>query len=236
MSNSNEGSFYFGISDRKIHICFFEIGESQYKETLNFDIPDSISNDLNFGIILNLLKKNIRNIEKNLGFFLNSGNISIHSNSYQSIVFSIKNIFDEKKLDNKVVTDLVQSGIKYFDDYNKKLKVIHIIINKYNIDGKVYNFLPNDIKFKKIILEIEIITLDKYLIQKVKKLFKECKIKINKIVSFEYAKKFLNDEKDLTMCISAKKVINGVNKSEVLIREDYQQRVDIFDKIFKFFD
>ena len=37
------------------------------------------------------LNENIRNIEKNLGFFLNSGNISIHSNSYQSIVFSIKN-------------------------------------------------------------------------------------------------------------------------------------------------
>ena len=62
------------------------------------------------------------------------------------------------------------------------------------------------------------------------------KIKVNKIISFEYAKKFLNDEEDSTMCISAKKVINGANLSEVQIREDNQKKANIFDRIFNFFD
>ena len=97
MSKFKKGDFYFGISDKKIYICFFEEGKNVYKENLNFEIPDSLNNSLNFKIILNLLKENIRKIEKNLGFFLNNGNISIQSNSYQSILFSIKNIFDEKK-------------------------------------------------------------------------------------------------------------------------------------------
>ena len=35
-------------------------GKSQYKETINFEIPDSLNNDLNFKIILDLLKKNIK--------------------------------------------------------------------------------------------------------------------------------------------------------------------------------
>ena len=69
MSNSEKGDFYFGISDKKFHICFFEKGKSQFKETLNFEIPDSLNNNLNFKIIINLLKKNIRKIEKDLGFF-----------------------------------------------------------------------------------------------------------------------------------------------------------------------
>ena len=94
MSSSDRGNFYFGISDKKIYICYIENGKTYYKENINFEIPDSLSNDLNFEIIIKLLKKNIRKIEKKLGFFLNSGNISIKSNSYQSILFSIKNIFD----------------------------------------------------------------------------------------------------------------------------------------------
>ena len=76
-------------------ISFFEKDKSHYNETLNFEIPDSLNNDLNFKVILNLLKKNIRSIEKNLGFFLTSGNISIQSSSHQSILLSIKSIFDE---------------------------------------------------------------------------------------------------------------------------------------------
>ena len=39
-------------------------------------------------------------------------------------------------------------------------------------------------------LEIEFICLNKKLINKVKNLFNECKIDVNKIVSYEYAKKF----------------------------------------------
>lgn len=236
MSNSEKGNFYFGISDRKIFISFFEKDKSHYNETLNFEIPDSLNNDLNFKVILNLLKKNIRSIEKNLGFFLTSGNISIQSSSHQSILLSIKNIFDEKKLDKIVISNLVQSAVQYFDNHNEKLAIIHIIVNKYFIDDKIYKQLPYNIKFKKIILEIELICLDRNLVQKVKNLFRECKIKVNKIISFEYAKKFLNDEEDSTMCISAKKVINGANLSEVQIREDNQKKANIFDRIFNFFD
>ena len=37
MSNFEKGEFYFGISDKKIHICFFEEGKNVYKENLNFE-------------------------------------------------------------------------------------------------------------------------------------------------------------------------------------------------------
>ena len=236
MSNSDNEDFYFGISDYKIYICYFENGEKYFKESINFEIPDTLNNNLNFKIISNLLKDNIRRFEKSLGLFLTKGNVSIQSKTYQSILFSIKNIFDEKKLDEKVVADLVKIGTQYFVNYENKLSIIHIIIKKYTIDGKNYNNLPRDINFKNIILEIELICLDKNLINKVSNLFKECKIEINKIVSYEYAKNFLNDEDDKTMCLSAKKVLNGVNKSEIKIQEINQSKSTIFDSIFNFFD
>jgi len=114
--------------------------------------------NLNFKIIINLLKKNIRKIEKDLGFFLDSGNVSIQSNSYQSIVFSIKNIFDEKKLDKKVITNLVQVAIQKFYIDEQSLSIIHIIINKYIIDDNVYTSFPNDLKFKK--KQIKVVTFN----------------------------------------------------------------------------
>ena len=49
-------------------------------------------------------------------------------------------------------------------------------------------------------------------------------------------RKFLNDEDDKTMCISAKKVINGVNKSEIKIQDINQSKSTLFDRIFNFFD
>ena len=236
MSNSEKGDFYFGISDKKFHICFFEKGKSQFKETLNFEIPDSLNNNLNFKIIINLLKKNIRKIEKDLGFFLDSGNVSIQSNSYQSIVFSIKNIFDEKKLDKKVITNLVQVAIQKFYIDEQSLSIIHIIINKYIIDDNVYTSFPNDLKFKKIVLEIEFICLDKKLINKVRNLFNECKINVNKIISYDYAKKFSDNDKDDTMCISAHQILSGKNQAEIYLESNIQKKQGIFNKIFNFFD
>jgi len=236
MNNSEKGDFYFGISDNKIYICFFEKGKKKYSNIINFEIPDSLMNNLNFKVIQNLLKENVRNLEKKLGFFLNDGNISIQSKSFQSILFSIKNIFDEKIIDKKIVINLLQSTIQQFDNNEKNLSITHIIINKYVIDDKVYKCLPNKIRFKKIVLEIEFICLDKELINKVKRLFNECKININKIVSYDYAKRFLINESDDTMCISANKVLNGENQSEVYFTEALPKKTSLFNKIFGLFD
>ncbi len=236
MSSLDYEGFYFGISDNNIYICFFENGKRYFKKSINFEIPDTLNNNLNFKIISNLLKKNIRVFEKSLGLFLNKGNISIQSKTYQSIIFSTKNIFDQIKLDEKVVSNLVKIGTQYFASNEKRLSIIHIIINKYIIDGKNYDNMPRNIKFKKIILEIELVCLDKNLINKVSNLFKECNIEINKIVSFEYAKNFLDGEDDKTMCISAKKVLDGANKSEIKLQEISPSKSKIFDRIFNFFD
>ena len=62
MSNLKNGVFFFGISDDKIYICFFEKGKDVYKSQVNFEIPDTLNNKLNFKIILNLLKDNIRRL------------------------------------------------------------------------------------------------------------------------------------------------------------------------------
>ena len=79
MNKTYNGNFYFGISDTKIYICFFDSEKNNLKYKVYFEIPGSLSNNLNFKVILNLLQENIRKLEKDLGLFLNSGNISVQS-------------------------------------------------------------------------------------------------------------------------------------------------------------
>lgn len=236
MSNYKNADFYFGISDNKIYICFIDNKKNKLSDSVSFDIPDSLSNNLNFKIILSLLRKNIRKLEKDIGLFVNSGNISIKSKSYQSILFSVKDIFDERELEKEVIIKLVRVAMQQLQKCEKNLTIIHVIINKYVIDDKVYNFFPNYKKFTKIILEIEFICLNKILIEKVKKLFNECKIDVKKIVSYDYAKKFLNNIKDDTLCLSAYEILNGANQSEVILTENTSKKHSLFDKIFNFFD
>ena len=236
MSNYKNADFYFGISDNKIYICFIDNKKNKLSNSVSFDIPDSLSNNLNFKIILSLLRKNIRKLEKDIGLFVNSGNISIKSKSYQSILFSVKDVFDERELEKEVIIKLVRIAMQQLQKSEKNLTIIHVIINKYVIDDKVYNFFPNYKKFTKIILEIEFICLNKILIEKVKKLFNECKIDVKKIVSYDYAKKFLNNIKDDTLCLSAYEILNGANQSEVILTENTSKKHSFFDKIFNFFD
>ena len=236
MNNSKNTDFYFGISDSKIYICFLESEKNKLKNSVDFGLPDSLSNDLNFKIILNLLQKNIRKLETEIDHFINNGNISIQSRTYQSISFSVKNIFDEMVLNKEIINKLVRSTIQQFHNCEKNLTILHVIINKYIVDNKVYVFFPNCKKFKKIVLELEFVCLNKVLIHKVKNLFNECKIDIKKIVSYDYAKKFLDNIKDDTLCFSAHKILNGANQSEVILSENTLKKHNLFDKIFNFFD
>ena len=61
-------------------------------------------------------------------------------------------------------------------------------------------------------------------------------IDIKKIVSYDYAKKFLDNIKDDTLCFSAHKILNGANQSEVILSENTLKKHNLFDKIFNFFD
>ena len=96
----------------------------------------------------------------------------------------------------------------------------------------IYQITSNE----KIILEIEFICLDKNLINKLKKLFNKCKIDIKKSCHMITLKNFSKNHTDDTMCLSAYKVLNGINQSEVYQEENNYKKQGIFDKIFNFFD
>ena len=53
----------------KFIFVFLKKGKQKYSNIIEFEIPDNLMNKLNFKPIQNLLKENIRKLEKRLGFF-----------------------------------------------------------------------------------------------------------------------------------------------------------------------
>ena len=71
---------------------------------------------------------------------------------------------------------IVQSEVQYFRTFDERLSIIHLVINKYIIDDKVFNYLPTNMKNLQNYLRDRVYMFkNKKLIAKVKNLFKNAK-------------------------------------------------------------
>ena len=66
------------------------------------------------------------------------------------------------------------------------------------------------------------------------RILKNCNIELKKIISHQYSSRFA-DNNDTSPCIAAKKVIDGINPSEVQIHNLEPKRQGLFEKMFNFF-
>ena len=66
------------------------------------------------------------------------------------------------------------------------------------------------------------------------RVLKDCNIEVKKIISHQYSSRFA-DKRDTSPCIAGKKVIEGINSSEVITRNVYSKKQGLFEKMFNFF-
>ena len=136
-------------------------------------------------IIYHLIQK----MEKKYGTHLDNVNLMIDTPDLFSIDISIKKKFDKKKIDINDISRLVlESKLLIQKNYNNK-KILHIIIQKYNIDENEYYFFPNEnIICDNLILDIKFICFDNLIYENLIKSFKENHIFINQICCSSYVK------------------------------------------------
>ena len=103
---------------------------------------------------------------------------------------------------------------------NKDSVILHILVDKYIVDGKEYLELPENINYKEFIIEVSFITAKNSIVETFNKIFKECNIEVKKFISYQYSSRFAN-KTDLSPCIAAKKIVDGINPSEVTIHSQY---------------
>ena len=116
---------------------------------------------------------------------------------------------------------------------NKGCVILHLLVDKFIVDGEEYLEFPENISYKEFIVEISFITVQNSIVKTLKKIFQDCNIEVKKIISHQYSSRFV-EKKDTSPCIAGKKVIDGINPSEVVMRNLYSGKQGLFEKMFNF--
>ena len=227
---------YLDLCSTKLSVAAFKKFDGNSIFFKEYNCVTNLNKDqLNFENTEKTIEKNIFEIEKETGEFLNDIYLMIETPESISINLSLIKDNEGKKIQKKNVQYLIQDAKQQIlrSYYNKK--IIHIIISNYVIDNIVYNSLPLDINCKKFSIDIQFICFPSNLIKKLEELFNNLQIFINRIICSNYAKSFAKNESCINICESGLKLIQGINKQEVVIVPRKLEKKGFFEKLFHFF-
>ena len=127
-----------------------------------------------------------------------------------------------------------------FDLKNELIKtinendIVHIKIDKFLINDKEHQFLPDELIFNDICTEVRFICLPKKIVKTIEKILSEYQITVNKIFSYNYLNSSKSSQNDSIIKI-AEDVLNRVNPNEVFLVNKNQKKQGFFEKFFDFF-
>ena len=221
------------ISYEKFEIFLFDIKNHKniYQEEFKFK---DFSEKLDFNLLNEFLENNIFKIEKLVGNFVNNINIVIENKSIHTSDVGIK----KKNYTGEITDIILQSMLTdvkdlFKENYNQ-YKLLHMIIDKYIIDGVSYSSLQDQISNNEICLEIKLISIPNLLILEIENILKKYQIQVNNFLDKGYVKDFFLD-KQLDISQMAYKLKNGLNKKEVQITSKYKRKIGFFEKFFQLF-
>ena len=116
----------------------------------------------------------------------------------------------------------------------KDKKIIHMLIENYQIDGKDYSFLPENLKCNNFSLDIKFICLSKNLIEHYVSILKRYHVLVNQILNAEYIKQF-QDQQNPNIYTTASRIISGFNNNEISLVNKTLKRKGFFEKFFDLF-
>ena len=229
-------NIYMDLSPTKLSIAVFERFDGNSIFFKEYNCETNLNKDqLNFENTEKTIEKNIFEIEKATGEFLNDIYLMVETTESISINLSLIKDNEGKKIEKKIVQYLVQDAKQQILRSYPSKKIIHIIISNYVIDNIAYNYLPLDVNCNKFSIDIKFICFPKNLIKKLEELFNNHQIFINKIICTNYAKSFTKNKSCINVCESGLKLVQGINKQEVVIVTRKLEKKGFFEKLFHFF-
>ena len=224
---------YLIISDKKFEIHLLDIKnfENLYKKEFNYE-SDLEKIDLNF--LSEFLEMNIFRIEKVARNFVNNINVIIENNSILNFDLSLKKKNYSGNITNSFLENTLLDAKDLFQESYSQYKLMHMLINKYIIDGTSYTSLKDKINSDEIFLEIKLISISNSIIFEIENILKRYQIQVNNYLDKAYIKNFYKDEK-IDISHKAHKLLSGSNINEVRIISKTSQKQGFFEKFFQLF-
>ena len=150
------------------------------------------------------------------------------------INISTKINYDLTQIQKDQIQYLIQDLKQQILTSNKDLKILHIIIENYIIDGNKIYEIPLKMNCKNLIIEAKFICVKKNLADFFYRIFKNYQIKLNSVICGNYALS-LNEIDKSNLLEGGLKVVNGENMKEVYILPKKPAKLGFFEKMFHLF-
>ena len=199
------------------------------------NLIDNSSSVRNLDILENFFKNHIFNIEKNLNNYVKDIHLVVDHNDFLYVNLSMKYTSDGIKFNLNQLNILLVELKNQFKNTIGNYEVIHMVINKFIVDGKTYSQLTEINDYNTIFLEIKFICLKKNIVENLKDVLSKYQIIVRNIICFEYLKGF-EDFSERKSLIIAHKVLNGLNQNEIFFSNKNTKNMSFFEKFFSFFN
>jgi len=233
MINNEDQFFYLAIVGQNLHIDYFESKDSISSYQKNYLMPDTLDDNLNLIVLSKFILEKVKDFEKDVGRFIEKVYV-ITDAKYNKFSLSLKNKYVSEKIKETDVVRLISDAKQQISRNNKDLVILHLLVDKYIVDGEEYLEFPENRSYKEFVIEVSFITVQNSTVKTLNKIFKDCNIEVKKIISHQYSSRFA-EKSDISPCIAGKKVIDGINPSEVIVHNLYTKKQGLFEKMFNFF-
>merc|ERR1711991_220975 len=166
-------------------------------------VPDTLDDNLNLIVLSKFIFEKIKDFEKDVGRFIEKVYV-ITDAKYNKFSLSLKNKYDSDKIKETDVVRLISDAKQQISRNNKDFVILHLLVDKYIVDGEEYLEFPENISYKEFIIEVSFITVQNSTVKTLNKIFKDCNIEVKKIISHQYSSSFA-EKSDTSPCIAGKK-------------------------------
>tara|TARA_Y100000591_G_scaffold319636_1_gene331920 strand:- start:429 stop:1127 length:699 start_codon:yes stop_codon:yes gene_type:complete len=195
---------------------------------------DSQTINENLNSLNKFLNTNIISFEKKLNIYIKDIFLIIDYNDFITLELSTFNNINNNENsifgNTNYLMNIKNNVEKHMQDYD----LIHMIINKYIVEGSKFSSIPKDVANKKIFLEIKFIFLHNKIILDLRKIFSKYQISVNKILSNAYLKR-LSNQNESNIFKLASISIDELQENEIYINKKLFKNQGFFEKFFNFF-
>ena len=232
MDKVKKKKFFVLISFKKL--TFLVLDENNYHLFKKEFIINEDSLEKIFYFLEQFLDQNIIHLEKKFKYYIEEINLIVDLNEFINVEISTINNFEylpnQTNANSNYLINIKDDVMKCMHEYY----LVHMVINKYIIDGIEHLSLPKDNTHKNVFLEVQFVLSKNEIIQKLKKIFSKYQIVIKNISCYNYVNCFKKSGTDNIFDLTDR-LIDGFNQKEIIFVNKVKKNIGFFEKFFKFF-
>ena len=198
-----------------------------------FEFEDKVYS-VDFNILNTFLEENIFKIEKLIGRFIKNITLILESDKILNVNIGITKKNYNESLNAKYFESMLVEIKDIFKERYQDQNIMHIIIDRYLVDGIDYQSFKDILIGDQVCLEAQLISIPKTLSLELDNVLKKYHIKIIRTMDKNYIKNFFKDE-NKKFSKMAFQIQSGLNPQEVEIVPKNRVKIGFFEKFFQLF-